>query len=145
MNAGINPLSAILRVKNGVLLKSQACIDIISRIVKEGWTVAKERKIKLLFDNPLERTLAVAKMTSENISSMLVDVLRGSKTEIDSINGAIVREGDKMGLSVANNRAIVNLLSIIESQKLASGELPSDVADLNPFIEAKGQVKGSTV
>jgi len=114
VNAGINPLTAILRVKNGVLASSETCRDILGMTVKEGVHVATARGVSLPFENPTESVLAVARATGDNLSSMLVDVMRGRKTEVDSINGAIVREGEKLGVSVLLNKSICHLLSLLE-------------------------------
>jgi 2-dehydropantoate 2-reductase len=64
----------------------------------------------LPFQNAEESVLNVARATADNISSMLVDVLRGVQTEVDSINGAIVKEGEKLGVSVLINKTLCGLL-----------------------------------
>lgn len=66
--------------------------------------------MKLPYDDAVERALNVATLTSQNTSSMLSDVLRGVTTEVDAINGAIVREGDRLGVSVDCNRILWNLV-----------------------------------
>lgn len=112
VNAGINPLTALLRVKNGVVASSETCREILGKTVQEGVEVASARGIKLPFPDPEKRALEVARATADNISSMLADVMRGSQTEIDSINGAIVREGEKLGVSVLINKTLCGLLSL---------------------------------
>jgi len=112
VNSAINPLSALLRVKNGVLAESQPCRDLLTKTVKEGVTVATARGVTLPFDNPIESVLAVARATRDNVSSMLKDVMRGTKTEVDSINGVIVREGDRLGVEVFLNRTMIGLLEL---------------------------------
>lgn len=112
INSGINPLTALLRIRNGELTKSELLKEIVRRTVHEGTNVAKAKGVKLPFDDPLESALAVASATAENLSSMLQDVMRGETTEIDYINGAIVREGDKLGVDVPTNRTLVELISL---------------------------------
>jgi 2-dehydropantoate 2-reductase len=53
----------------------------------------------------------VAMATAANHSSMLQDVDRGRRTEIDSINGEIVRIGSEVGLDVRMNGMLVSLVS----------------------------------
>eukprot|EP01117_Protostelium_nocturnum_P015129 TRINITY_DN5833_c0_g1_i1.p1 TRINITY_DN5833_c0_g1~~TRINITY_DN5833_c0_g1_i1.p1 ORF type:complete len:730 (+),score=268.81 TRINITY_DN5833_c0_g1_i1:211-2400(+) len=115
VNAGINPLTALLRVKNGELAKNLGVRGVLGETVKEGIEVAHSKGIHLPYGRDaelaVETVLSVARATGENMSSMLVDVMRGSPTEIDAINGAIVREGDKLGISVRTNRILCDLMS----------------------------------
>lgn len=112
INSGINPLTALLRIKNGELTKNDLLKEIVRRTVHEGTNVAKAKGVELPFSDPYESALAVASATAENLSSMLQDVIRGEKTEIDSINGAIVREGEKLGIDVPTNKTLIQLLSL---------------------------------
>lgn len=121
INSGINPLTALLRIRNGELTKSDLLKEIMRRTVHEGSNVAKAKGVKLPFEDPLESALAVATATAENVSSMLQDVIRGETTEIDYINGAIVREGEKLGVEVLTNKTLVELLAlpyIADAQKV---------------------------
>jgi 2-dehydropantoate 2-reductase len=111
VNAGINPVTALLRVKNGAIVDNETCKELMLKTVHEGANVAKARGVMLPYDDPFQRVLEVANATKENVSSMLSDVLRGAKTEIDSINGAIVKEGEKLGIPVLTNKTLVNLVS----------------------------------
>jgi len=72
--------------------------------------VAQARGTKLPFNDPVEMTMEVLRNTAKNYSSMLRDVQRGVPTEIDFINGAIVKEGEKHGVNVEFNKRIIKLL-----------------------------------
>jgi len=63
----------------------------------------------------LAKVEAVCESTSANISSMLQDVLRKKRTEIDFINGVIVRLGQELGIAVPTNKLLVDLVKTIES------------------------------
>jgi len=52
----------------------------------------------------------VARSTGENSSSMLQDIRRGAPTEIEAISGAIVREGERAGVSTPINRTLWHLV-----------------------------------
>ena len=104
INAGINPLSALFRVKNGVLAENAVCRDLLQRTVKEAAEVAESKGIKLPFQNPVEMCLDVARSTGGNRSSMLCDVMRGVKTEIDAINGTVVREGMQLARTTQRHK-----------------------------------------
>jgi 2-dehydropantoate 2-reductase len=93
VNAGINPLSALLGVPNGGLLERPAALEVLSEAVNEVVRVAKARGVQLQLQEPVQATLDVARRTAGNRSSMLQDLERGAPTEIDAISGAVSREG----------------------------------------------------
>jgi len=59
--------------------------------------------------------VGVARATAANRSSMLQDVLRGAPTEIGVINGAIVREGERVGVPTPVNQMLTDLVRAIEA------------------------------
>lgn len=118
INAAINPLTAILGVKNGVLAEIQPARSIMKSAVEEAGRVCAKKGIKLLFDDPLKKALGVAAATAENISSMLADVAARRRTEVDQINGAIKREAETLGIEAPVNN---NLALIIKAMEQAYG------------------------
>ena len=80
----------------------------------EATRIAKRKRIKLIYDDPLAKVEAVCEATSANISSMLQDLLREKRTEIDSINGVIVRLGKELGIPVPVNSTLVDLVKTAE-------------------------------
>jgi len=106
INASINPLTALLRVPNGDLVSNPSARKIMNLVTIESAEVAEAIGIKLPYLEPVSAVEAVAQRTASNHSSMYRDVLRGSQTEIDAINGAIVRVGDPAGVSVKYNRLL---------------------------------------
>ncbi len=115
VNVGINPLTAILRVHNGVLAEDETCRRLVVKAVEEAVAVARALGITLPYDDPVAHVLHVARATGANRSSMLVDVLRGTPTEIEAINGAVVREGARHGVPTPFNAALVELVKALES------------------------------
>jgi len=115
INAGINALTAILRVPNGLLAEVPPARELVAAIVEEAVQVAAARSIRLPYDDPVAQVLAVARATGSNRSSMLQDVMRGSRTEIEVINGAIVREAEAAGLPAPYNRALLALVRSLEA------------------------------
>jgi 2-dehydropantoate 2-reductase len=104
ISASINPLTAILRVRNGELLTNSFARTMMGELARETYSLADSFGIKLPFLNPEHTVEAVAKQTAENQSSMLQDVLRGNPTEIDAINGAVVQLASAKGILVPANR-----------------------------------------
>ncbi len=113
INIGINAITAIVRVKNGCVAESKWAKDISKMAVIEAVKIAKAKGIEFphnIFDEVIE----VAKRTSKNISSMHQDILNHNPTEIDAINGAIVRYGEKYNIDVPVNKTLTNLIKLIE-------------------------------
>lgn len=114
VNAAINPLTALLRVENGALLDSPRARDLLRRAANEVAAVASAQDIRLPFDNAAAQAEHVAHLTARNRSSMLQDVLRGARTEIDAINGAVVRTGEALAISTPVNRLLYDLVKALE-------------------------------
>ncbi|MFA5090372.1 MAG: 2-dehydropantoate 2-reductase [Candidatus Omnitrophota bacterium] len=115
INVGINALTAITRLHNGRLIEFEGTRRILREAVTEAIRVAKRKRIKLIYDDPLAKVEAVCEATAANISSMLQDVLRRKRTEIDFINGVIVRQSQELGLSTPVNSMLTDLVKTIES------------------------------
>jgi 2-dehydropantoate 2-reductase len=115
VNAGINALTALLRVPNGALAEVAQARALVERAVAEAVAVAQARGTRLREDDPLAHVLAVARATGANRSSMLQDVLRGSPTEIATINGAVAREGQRLGVPTPVNELLAALVAALDA------------------------------
>jgi len=115
INVGINALTAITRLNNGRLIEFEGTRRILRETVTEAIRIAKRKRIKLIYDDPLAKVEAVCEATATNVSSMLQDVLRKKRTEIDFINGVIVRQAQELGIPVPVNSLLVDLVKIIEA------------------------------
>ncbi len=115
INVGINALSALTRLKNGALGKDEHARIIMRLAVSEAVKVAKRKRIKLQYDDPIQKVEAVCAATADNKSSMLQDILKKSPTEIDFINGAIVRYGKSLGVKTPVNELLTQLITILQS------------------------------
>jgi 3-methyl-2-oxobutanoate hydroxymethyltransferase len=111
VNCVINPLSALYRVTNGELL-AVADRSLVDAIVAEVLAVAEAHGIRNMPSHAeaLQLIESVAANTNANRSSMLVDIERGAPTEIDSINGAIVRLGSAHQVQTPRNEQIVDAI-----------------------------------
>ena len=114
INVGINALTGITKLHNGELLDHPEILDIQERAVKEGVAVAAAKGIKISFADPVLRVKEVCNATAKNKASMLQDILNRKQTEIDMINGAIVREGLAVGVDTPVNRVLVNFIKFFE-------------------------------
>ena len=120
INTGINALTALLRLRNGQLADLAETRQLLALAVEEAVQVARAVGVQLPYEKPLEKVLAVAVATGQNQSSMLQDVLRGSPTEIAVINGAIVREGERLGVATPVNRTLTLLVQALEKNLFPS-------------------------
>jgi 2-dehydropantoate 2-reductase len=116
VNVGINPITALARVKNGQILEIPALTSLMERAVGEALEVSRRRGVHLVPEgDPLEHVKEVMRNTRENISSMRQDVERGRRTEIDFINGAVVREGAALGVPTPVNFVLTSLVQGLEA------------------------------
>jgi 2-dehydropantoate 2-reductase len=114
INAAINPLTALLRVTNGELLERETARELLAEAAIEAAIVAAKQGISLPYPDPVLAVEEVARNTAGNHSSMLQDVLRGTITEIDAINGAIVRTGEQTDVPTPINRMLWMLVKSID-------------------------------
>ncbi len=110
INVAINPLTALLGVKNGYLLKSKSARQVMGQAANEAADVARALGIMLGFSDPLLAVGAVAEATAENESSMLQDINRGAPTEIDMLCGAVTRVGQECQVETPTNQLLWNLV-----------------------------------
>jgi 2-dehydropantoate 2-reductase len=116
VNVGINALTAILGVPNGELLKIPECQNVMDGAVAEAVQLARGCGIQLQLPEEIERVRAVCNSTAANISSMLQDVKRQKKTEIDQINGAVVRMAAHHGMTSPVNEVLTALVRGLEAR-----------------------------
>jgi len=123
INVGINALTALLNVKNGQLLEYEDIKQVMADLVKEALIVVKKKGIQLIYDDPLAQVYEVARKTASNSSSMLQDFQKNHPTEIDFINGAVVNEAQKLGISVPVNETVTRIVRTIDVLHAQKGRL----------------------
>jgi 2-dehydropantoate 2-reductase len=116
INVGINALTALVGVRNGQLLDSEDTLGLMGDLVEEAVAVARALGISLTYDDPLARVQEVAEKTGKNRSSMLQDFDNRRTTEIDFINGAVVREAEALGIPAPVNLAVTRLVKAVEAR-----------------------------
>jgi len=121
-NLAINPITALTRRENGIVL-SRSLEGTVKNIVDECVLVARKEGINAESEKVLETVFSVAEKTSANTSSMLQDVLRERRTEIDSINGYVVRLAKKHGIRANVNEALFSLVKALEGPDHGQGDI----------------------
>jgi 2-dehydropantoate 2-reductase len=113
-NCGINALTAILGVRNGLIPEIPEAAELTALAVRETVLVARSHEIELGDEEEVVSwVLGVARATGENRSSMLQDLERGNPTEIDFINGAVARLGQKAGVDCPVNMTLTRLVTAL--------------------------------
>ena len=114
VNVGINAITALTGIKNGRILDLSATKALSCAAVEEALEVARARGVKVS-DNTVEHVFQVAEATRNNRSSMGQDVDNKRQTEISAINGAIVKEAQKLGVRVPVNQTLTALVETLQA------------------------------
>lgn len=109
VNSVINPITALTRRENGIVLSS-VLKNTVQGAIREAVNVAAKEGIHRDEKSVMDAVYSVAEKTFCNTSSMLQDVLKGRTTEIDSINGYIIRLARKHEIEVPVNEALYGLV-----------------------------------
>jgi len=120
-NCAYNALSAVAQLPYGPLLKVEGVTDVMQNVVTECLAVAHTLNISLPPD--LTKTvLALANSMPEQYSSTAQDLARGKLTEIDHLNGYIVRKGSDLGIPTPANLVLQVMVKAREAHRLQSGD-----------------------
>jgi 2-dehydropantoate 2-reductase len=122
-NCAINAPTALHGVVNGALLDDAGLKRTFEAAARETGEVAVARGVRLEGD-PAEAAIEVARATAANRSSMLQDLARGARTEVDALNGAVADEGRRLGVPTPVNARLFRLVREREGRPLA-GEAPA--------------------
>jgi 2-dehydropantoate 2-reductase len=99
----------------GEMMASASGWSISAACASEAYHVARAKGIALDFDDPVRYVAAFGSKIPGSRPSMLLDHMAGKPAEIDNINGAIPREGAKVGVATPVNSTVVALLKARES------------------------------
>jgi len=117
-NCALNPLSAVLNATYGELAEEPGTRRIMDMVVEETFSVADARGVELMWDKPagfLELFYEhLVPPTAGHYASMLDDLKRGKRTEIDALNGAIVGYGKELNVECPVNEVLSGLVRVLE-------------------------------
>jgi 2-dehydropantoate 2-reductase len=116
INAGINPVAALLGMRNGYLVSDPSAEALMRAAAGEVEMVAHVRGISLLYADAGQAAYETVRRSVTNRCSMLQDMQRGAPTEIDAICGAVCREAEKLGLDTPVNRLLWQLVRAAEGR-----------------------------
>lgn len=114
VNAGVNAVATLAQVRNGGLLESRCLRQMMRGAVGEVVRVAQRLEVELPEEDMESYAEGICQRTADNVNSMLQDVHRQRRTEVDAINGAVVREGERVGVGTPINTVLAELIRGVE-------------------------------
>ena len=115
VNCAYNALSAITQLPYGKLIAGPGVPELMRDVVEETLAVARVSGVQMAPDM-LERTYKIAQAMPTQFSSTAQDLARGKPSEIDHLNGYVVRRGQALGVPTPANRVLDALVKLLEAK-----------------------------
>ena len=113
MNCAYNAISALSRAPYGRMVALPEIREVMRQTVDEVVQVARAKGIRLPGDM-VDAAFRLADAMPATLSSTAQDILKGKRTEIDHLNGYVVREGEALGIPTPANRTLNALVKLLE-------------------------------
>ena len=137
LNCAINPLTAITGLRSGEMYRTAEVNALQDRVIDEILMVVERKGVRLAEPDPRKKIKDHCRVRY-NRPSMMQHVEQGRRTEIDALNGALVREAKALGLAVPYNEAVVAVVKGLEkSRRQLLHEPPRDYARLETEAAAE--------
>lgn len=117
VNCAYNALSAIPQLPYGRVVAVEGVRASMTDIVAECLAVARAGGVRVE-DGLLDKVLALAATMPDQSSSTAQDLARGKRTEIDHLNGYVVRKGESLGIATPANRLLTAIVKLMEERAL---------------------------
>lgn len=114
-NAALNPTTAIFRLTTGEIPGSPVAGPIADELARETARVATAAGIPMREEDAVAAYRDIATRLGGTVTSMRQDVEAGRSTEIEAINGAVAREGRRLGVDAPVNEAMALLVSAVSA------------------------------
>jgi 2-dehydropantoate 2-reductase len=114
LNCAYNAMSAITKLPYGLLFQNEGARELMRLVVHECLAVAQRESVAVPGDSwqGVER---IAATMSRQFSSTAQDLMRGRRSEIDHLNGYIVRRGKSLGIDTPVNQTLYCIVKLLES------------------------------
>jgi 2-dehydropantoate 2-reductase len=106
--------------RNGELLENEHVRALMVMVAHESWSVASALDVKLNVRDPVEEVFAVARATYNIRNSMLMDLLRGKRTDVDYINGTTRKLAAECSLEASLNKALYFMVKALKALRLST-------------------------
>lgn len=113
VNCAYNAISALSQLPYGRMIEGPGVRQLMTDVVHEVLAVAAARGVRTAPDM-LAMVLNLAQTMPTQFSSTAQDLARHRATEIDHLNGFIVRQGEALNIPVPANRALHSLVKLVE-------------------------------
>lgn len=114
-NCAYNALSAVAQLPYGRLIKAEGVAGVITAVVHECMAVASALGVTIP-DDILKRILALPESMPNQYSSTAQDLARNKSTEIEYLNGYVVRKGAELSIPVPANLALLVMVRLLEEK-----------------------------
>jgi 2-dehydropantoate 2-reductase len=121
VNCAYNALSAVAQLPYGRLIEVDGAVDVIRDVVCECIDVAGRLGVSVPEDI-LETVFGIAASMPSQYSSTAQDLARGKTSEIDYLNGYVVRKAAELGISTPANRSLLTTVKLIEAKNAAGAQ-----------------------
>ncbi|BEP37794.1 2-dehydropantoate 2-reductase [Variovorax sp. V59] len=116
LNCAYNALSAVSQLPYGELVKGVGVADVIRDVVAECLAVAKAEGVVIPGDTDAA-VRGIAQSMPSQYSSTAQDLARGKPSEIDHLNGFVVRRGEALGVPTPANRVLFVMVKLLEGKR----------------------------
>jgi 2-dehydropantoate 2-reductase len=116
LNCAYNAVSAIAQLPYGRAVQGEGIPELMADVVAECKAVAQAEGVRFAGDVDAAIRRIVETMPGQS-SSTAQDLARGKRTEIDHLNGLVVRRGQALGVATPANRALWALVKLIEDKQ----------------------------
>ena len=135
LNCGVNALAAITGLRSGEMYRTPEVSALQDRVIDEIMAVVERKKLNLPEKDPRKKIKAHCRIRY-NKPSMMQHIEQGRRTEIDALNGALVREAKALGIATPYNEAVVAVVKGLEkSRRQTLYEPPLDYKKLEDDAE----------
>ena len=118
INCAYNAISALGRAKYSRLVANPWTRELMKQVTEEAVAIARASGVRLPEPDMVDAVWKLADTMSGATSSTAQDIARGNRTEIDSLNGYLVRRGAQLGVATPVNQTLHALVKLLEESAL---------------------------
>ena len=115
-NVSLSALTGVLQVPIGFIAEDEYAWNMTVTLIKEAMQVAKAMGLEFDEDEMIERVRNTSINSPEGRTSIYADLKAGRLTEVNTISGAVVKAGDRLGVPVPSHKMIVNMVHAMEDK-----------------------------